>query len=80
MTSRSSGNELHDDPTVPDMDEIDWGPSRESLDDGEPCPECGYEFDADEWDDRHVHGGASLGEDWIFTCPNCEKETCVIGT
>lgn len=55
-------------------------PTRRPLDEGDPCPECGYEFDSDEWDCRHLHGGPSLGEDWIYTCPNCEQETCSIGT
>lgn len=68
------------DQSIPDMDEVDWGPTRRPLEDGEPCPECGYLFDSDEWDVRHVHGGPSLGEDWIYTCPGCEQETCVIGT
>lgn len=63
----------------PNLDEVDWGPTQRSLDDGEPCPECGYEFDADEWDVRHLHG-RGVGESWIFKCPSCEQETCVIGT
>ncbi|MFC6764561.1 hypothetical protein [Natrinema soli] len=44
------------------MDGIDWGPARESLEDGESYPECGYEFDHEEWDVRHI-SGPSLGED-----------------
>lgn len=68
------------DNTVPDMDEIDWGPRREPLDNGDPCPECGHSFDADEWDVRHLRGGASAGESWIYKCPGCEQETCSIGT
>lgn len=61
-------------------DDIDWGPIRKPLDDGDPCPECGYPFDADEWDCRHLHGGPTLGETWNYTCPGCEQETCSIGT
>lgn len=68
----------HEESDIPDFDEIDWGPVRECLEDGEPCPECGYPF-GDDWDERHVHGGPSLGEDWIYECPGCEQETCVIG-
>lgn len=54
--------------------------NREPLDEGDPCPNCGYEFDSDEWDERHLHGGASLGENWVYTCPKCNQETCEIGT
>lgn len=62
------------------MEDVDWGPTRLPLEEGDPCPECGYEFDSDEWDVRHLTGGAGLGEDWIYTCPSCEKETCSVGT
>lgn len=55
-------------------------PQRESLEEGEPCPECGYEFDSDEWEVRHLTGGDTVGEDWIYTCPGCDQETCMIGT
>jgi hypothetical protein len=65
---------------APDMDEVDWGPTRLPLEDGDPCPECGYEFDSDEWDERYSNGGPTIGEDWYYTCPNCEQETCWIGT
>lgn len=68
------------DSSVPDMDEIDWGPTRRPLEDGDPCPECGHPFDSDEWDVRHLHGGPSAGESWLYTCPGCEQETCVIDT
>lgn len=47
--------------------------------DGE-CHRCGYDFDADEWEVRHLHGGASAGETWKYTCPECEKETVQVGT
>lgn len=67
------------DDSIPDMEEIDWGPARRSLREGEPCPECGYKFDSDEWDVRHLHSGPALGEDWIYTCPGCNQETCCIG-
>lgn len=65
---------------APDLDEIDCGPPRASLEDGEPCPACGYTFDSDEWGEQHYHGGAWAGESWGHTCPNCEQETCVIST
>ena len=64
----------------PNLDEVDWGPTQRPLDDGEPCPECGPEFDADKWDVRHFHGGAWIGESWVFTCSGCEQETCIIST
>ncbi len=73
-------NSTSGDDTVPDMDEIDWGPVRRPLEDGEPCPECGYEFDHEEWDVRHLHGGPSAGESWIYECPSCEQETAEVGT
>jgi len=56
------------------------GPPRRPLDDGDPCPECGHPFDAEEWDERHLCGGPSIGEDWLYTCPNCDQETCEVGT
>ena len=43
------------------------------------CPNCGYPFDSDEWDERHTHGGPSLGEDWHYTCPKCNNETLECG-
>lgn len=45
----------------------------------EKCPNCGEEFDSDEWDERHTHGGSSLGEDWHYTCPKCNNETLTVG-
>jgi transcription elongation factor Elf1 len=54
-------------------------PPRKSLEEGEPCPNCGHEFDSDEWDVRHLSHGPSIGETWLYTCPDCEKETCSIG-
>lgn len=68
-----------EDDKLPDPTEIDWGPTQRSLGAGEPCPECGYEFGND-WSVRHVHGGAWAGESWVYECPNCEQETCVIET
>lgn len=65
---------------IPGPTEIDWGPIQKALDEGEPCPECDYPYDSDEWDCRHLHGGPALGESWLYTCPNCEQETCTIGT
>lgn len=65
---------------IPDPEDIDWGPKRRALEEGDPCPECGYEFDSDEWDCRHLSHGPAVGESWLYTCPNCEQETCSIGT
>lgn len=79
MSGKDVSEELHD-PTEPDMSEIDWGPKQRPLDNGEPCPECGHEFDHEEWDVRHLQRGDTLGETWIYTCPSCEQETCKVGT
>ena len=67
------------DDSTPDPSDIDWGPTRKPLENGEPCPECGHSFDADAWDVRHING-PSLGESWLYTCPNCEQETAEVGT
>lgn len=57
-----------------------WGPSR-MLDpeEGDPCPECGYPF-GDDWDDRKLPSGPSIGETWNYTCPGCDQETASVGT
>jgi hypothetical protein len=65
---------------APGPADVDWGPIRQPLDEGDSCPECGHPFDADEWSCRHLSRGPSLGEDWIYECPGCEQETCSIGT
>jgi hypothetical protein len=65
---------------LPDPEDVDWGPIRKPLEEGDPCPECGHPFDPDEWDVRHLHGGASLGETWIYSCPGCGQETAEVGT
>lgn len=66
--------------SIPDPEDIDWGPPVEPLDDGDPCPACGHTFDPDQWDVRHISRGPTLGETWKYTCPECEQETCSIGT
>ena len=71
---------MADDDGVPDLSEVDHGPTRLPLEEGDPCPECGYPFDSDEWDVRKLPSGPSLGEDWLYTCPGCDQETCSIGT
>lgn len=43
------------------------------------CPNCGYDFDSDEWDEQHFHAGASAGESWHYTCPKCNNETLMCG-
>lgn len=67
---------------IPDMKEAleDATPRLSPEEAGEECPNCGYDFDADEWDVRHLSGGPFIGEDWLYTCPECEKETIEIGT
>jgi len=71
--------ELHD-PTEPDMSEIDWGPTQRPLDDGDACPECGYTYDSDKWEVRHINTPGTAGESWKYTCPGCQQETCVVDT
>lgn len=60
---------------------LTWGPRRRSLDEGDPCPECGYAYDSEEWDCREVAPGSpSAGRTWNYTCPRCQMETCSVGT
>lgn len=47
---------------------------------GDECYICSRVFDHQEWDYRHLTGGASAGETWIYTCPNCDVETIEVGT
>ncbi|MDR5657664.1 hypothetical protein RH831_10800 [Halodesulfurarchaeum sp. HSR-GB] len=56
-------------------------PEKAPLEEGEPCPECGYPFDVDEWEEWYSGKGIEMGEEtWIYTCPNCLQETCEVGT
>lgn len=64
----------------PDPKVFDSGPVRRPLEEGDPCPECDYAFDSDEWPVRKLPSGPSLGETWLYTCPGCDQETCSIGT
>ncbi len=64
----------------PDPEDVDWGPTRKSLEEDDPCPECGYPFDPGEWETRHLRGGPTPGETWLYTCPDCEQETVKIAT
>lgn len=58
-----------------------YGPKCEPLENGDPCPECGYEFDHEEWDCREVAPGApTAGQTWNYTCPRCNLETATVGT
>ena len=68
------------DQSVPDMDEIDWGPVSRPLEEGDPCPECDYPFDGDEWRIRKLPSGPTIGETWVGYCPDCEKRTYKVGT
>lgn len=65
---------------VPGPDEIDWGPPTRPLEEGEPCPDCGYPFDSDEWAIRKLPSGPHIGETWKGECPECEQETYEVGT
>ena len=54
-------------------------PEEHELDDAE-CHNCGESWnDGEEWDERHLHGGPSLGETWMYRCPNCGFETFEVG-
>ena len=56
-------------------------PKTAPLEDGDPCPECDYPFDVDEWDEWYSGKGIETGEEtWAYTCPNCQQETCKVGT
>jgi hypothetical protein len=66
---------------LPDSNEIDWGPTQRSLDDGEPCPECGYEF-GDDWDvndpsllARHIRASLPEGGALMWTPGNQSPAT-----
>lgn len=76
------------DNTVPTLDDVltddyVWAkplPPEHELDKAE-CHNCGEPWnDGDEWDVRHLHGGPSAGETWMYECPNCEHETFEVGT
>lgn len=54
-------------------------PLEHELDEAE-CHNCGEAWDEEKWEERHLHGGPSLGEDWKYTCPNCGFETFECGT
>lgn len=62
-------------------DDIDWGPKTASLENGEPCPECGYPM-GDDWKEVWYSGkGIQYGEEtWKYECPGCEQATCIVGT
>lgn len=45
------------------------------------CCNCGHPWNGgEEWDERKMPSGPSLGEDWKYTCPNCGFETFECGT
>jgi len=44
------------------------------------CHNCDMPFVPDQWEVRHLHGGASAGETWKYGCPNCLNETIEVGT
>lgn len=54
-------------------------PPDHELDNAD-CHNCGEPWNGGEgWDERHISGGASLGEDWYYTCPGCGHETFEVG-
>jgi hypothetical protein len=55
-------------------------PPEHEIEDAE-CHNCGEPWNGGEdWDESHYHGGASAGEDWKYTCPNCGFQTFEVGT
>jgi len=53
-------------------------PADHELDDAE-CHNCGEPWDEDNWSVRHIHGGPSPAETWMYECPGCERETFQVG-
>jgi len=73
--------------SVPSLNDV-WSPrlrpgdyefSKSIPEQDAKCPNCGEKFDSDEWDERTVGGGPSLGKDWYYTCPKCNNETLECG-
>ncbi len=58
----------------------DYEPRRDIPETDPKCPNCGYPFDAEEWDERHICRGPHPGESWHYTCPKCNNETLGCGT
>ena len=71
---------MSDVPSLDDVIDDDYVVAKTPEEADEQCPKCGRDFDSDEWDVRHLHGGPSIGEDWKYTCPNCDRETITVGT
>jgi hypothetical protein len=45
------------------------------------CHNCGEPWGGGEdWDERKMVSGPSIGEDWHYKCPNCGFETFEVGT
>ena len=53
-------------------------PPEHEIDDTE-CHNCGQPWN-DDWKERKIPNGPSLGEDWKYKCPNCGFETFECGT
>lgn len=68
-----------DDVWSPRLRPGDYGFSKPIPENNPECPNCGYGFDSDEWDERTVGGGPSLGKNWCYTCPRCNNETLECG-
>lgn len=76
---RSNQTPALDDVYQPAFRPGDYEPRRCIPEHDPKCPNCGYAFESDEWDVRHLHGGPSLGESWHYTCPRCNNETLECG-
>lgn len=76
---RKATNNEAEVPSLGDVLPDDYVTPRNPEECDEQCPGCGYDFDSDEWNLRHIHGGPSLGEDWKYTCPSCDRETIEVG-
>jgi hypothetical protein len=81
----SGGTDRSDTPSLDDAYPDDYVhakplPLEHELDDA-VCHNCGEPWNGGEgWDERHLSGGPSLGEDWMYTCPGCGEETFEVGT
>jgi len=76
-------NQTDDAPSLDDVLPDDYVPTKSlplETEDAE-CHNCGEPWnDGEDWDVRHLHGGPSAGETWLYECPGCERETFEVGT
>lgn len=78
-----SDTDQPDPPTLDDVlpDDYVWPKPLPLETDDATCHNCGEPWNGgEEWDERHLHGGPSAGETWLYTCPGCGEETFEVGT